>query len=168
MKTILIGLGNILMQDEGVGVHVVNAVKERFEIPPELEIVDGGTAGLDLLPFFEGRDRVLLVDAVDFGEEPGFIGELANEAIPARFGKNKASLHHIGLAEVMAIAQMQNILPQEICLIGIQPASLDPGLELTEILQGKFDTLIVRVLAKLGEWDVHLAPRSSSSSSPSA
>ncbi len=165
MKTTLIGLGNILMRDEGIGVHAVLALQERFEVPPELEIVDGGTAGLDLLPFFEGRDRVLLVDAVDFGAEPGFIGELANEAIPARFGKNKASLHHLGLAEVLALAQLQNILPQEICLIGIQPASLDPGLELTETLQEKFDTLIARVRAKLRDWDTHLTPRSSSSPS---
>lgn len=163
MKTILIGLGNILMQDEGVGVHAVNAVKERFEVPPELEIVDGGTAGLDLLPFFEGRDRVLLVDAVLFGEEPGFIGELANEAIPARFGKNKASLHHLGLAEVLALARLQNILPKEICLIGIEPQSLDPGLELTKTLQEKFEVLLACVCAKLRDWDIHLAPRASSS-----
>jgi len=165
MKTILIGLGNILMRDEGVGVHAVNAVKERFEVPPELEIIDGGTAGLDLLPFFEGRDRVLLVDAVDFGEEPGFIGELVNEAIPARFGKSKASLHHLGLAEVLALAQLQDLLPREICLIGIQPQALKPGLELTEALQEKFEALIARIRAKLGEWDIHLAPRHSSSSS---
>ncbi len=165
MKTTLIGLGNILMRDEGIGVHAVLALQERFEVPPELEIVDGGTAGLDLLPFFEGRDRVLLVDAVDFGAEPGFIGELANEAIPARFGKNKASLHHVGLAEVLALAQLQNILPQEICLIGIQPASLDPGLELTGTVQEKFDALIARVRTKLRDWDIYLASRSSSSPS---
>jgi hydrogenase maturation protease len=165
MKTILIGLGNILMGDEGIGVHAVKAIEARFEIPPELEVLDGGTAGLDLLPFFEGRDRVLLVDAVDFGAEPGFMGELANEAIPARFGKNKASLHHLGLAEVLALAQLQDILPREIYLIGIQPLSMDPGLELTERLQGKFEALITRVRAKLEEWDIHLAPRHPSSSS---
>jgi len=163
MKTILIGLGNILMGDEGIGVHAVKAMEARFEIPPELEVVDGGTAGLDLLPFFEGRDRVLLVDAVDFGAEPGFMGELSNEAIPARFGKNKASLHHIGLAEVLALAQLQNILPREICLIGIQPLSMDPGLELTERLQEKFEALIECVRAKLGEWGIQLEPRHSSS-----
>jgi len=163
MKTILIGLGNILMQDEGIGVHAVKVIEARFEIPPELEIVDGGTAGLDLLPFFEGRDRVLLVDAVDFGEEPGFIGELSNDAIPARFGKNKASLHHVGLAEVLALGQLLEVLPPEIHLIGIQPLSFDPGLELTETLQERFDALIARVLAKLVDWDIHLAPGSSSS-----
>lgn len=165
METILIGLGNILMRDEGVGVRAVNAIKEGFEVPPGLKIVDGGTAGLDLLPFFEGRDRVLLVDAVDFGEEPGFIGELANEAIPARFGKSRASLHHLGLAEVLALARLQKILPREIYLIGIQPHSIEPGLELTETLQEKFEALIARVRARLRDWNIPLDPRPSPASS---
>lgn len=161
MKTTLIGLGNILMQDEGIGVHAIKALQERFLIPPELEVVDGGTAGLNLLPFLEGRDRVLFVDAVDFGQEPGFMGELANDAIPALFGKDKASLHHVGLAEVLALARLMEILPKEICLIGIQPQAMEPGLELTELLQEKLERLITHISAKLGEWDIQLVPRSS-------
>jgi hydrogenase maturation protease len=139
MKTTLIGLGNILMQDEGIGVHAVKALQERFEVPPELEIVDGGTAGLNLLPFLEGRDRVLFVDAVDFGREPGFMGELSNDAIPA-------------------LARLLEILPQEICLIGIQPLAMEPGLELTALLQEKLERLIAHISAKLGEWDIQLVP----------
>jgi hydrogenase maturation protease len=158
----LIGLGNILMRDEGIGVHAVKAVQERFEVHPGLEIVDGGTAGLNLLPLMEGRDRVLLVDAVDFGQEPGFMGKLANEAIPALFGKDKTSLHHVGLAEVLALARLLEILPREICLIGIQPQAIEPGLELTELLQEKLERLIARISAKLGEWDIQLVPRSPS------
>jgi len=161
MKTTLIGLGNILMRDEGIGVHAVKAVQERFLVPPELEIVDGGTAGLNLLPFLEGRDRVLFVDAVDFGQEPGFMGELANDAIPALFGKDKASLHHVCLAEVLALARLLEILPQEICLIGIQPQSMEPGLELTALLQEKLEILIIHISAKLREWGIQLVPRSS-------
>jgi hydrogenase maturation protease len=163
MKVTLIGMGNILMRDEGVGVHAVKAVEERFEVPPELDIIDGGTAGLDLLPFLEGRDRVLLVDAVDFGKDPGFIGELANEAIPAAFGKDKASLHHVGLAEVLATARLLDILPREICLIGIQPHTIDMGLELTEVLEQHFDRLIARISDRLRDWNLPLIPRSSSS-----
>ena len=158
MKTTLIGLGNILMQDEGIGVHAVKALQERFEVPPELEIVDGGTAGLNLLPFLEGRDRVLFVDAVDFGREPGFMGELSNDAIPALFGKDKSSLHHVGLAEVLALARLLEILPQEICLIGIQPLAMEPGLELTALLQEKLERLIAHISAKLGEWYIQLVP----------
>ena len=160
MKITLLGLGGILMRDDGVGVHAVKAVQERFHVPPELDIVDGGTAGLDLLPFIEGRDRVLFVDAVDFGKEPGFVGELMNDDIPAFFGKDKGSLHHLGLADVLATARLLNILPEEICLIGIQPQSIEMGLELTEVLQGKFDLLVALIIDKLRDWDVYLVPQS--------
>jgi hydrogenase maturation protease len=160
MKITLLGLGSILMRDDGVGVHAVKAVQERYDAPPELDIVDGGTAGLDLLPFIEGRDRVLFVDAVDFGKEPGFIGELVNDDIPAFFSKDKGSLHHIGLTDVLATALLLNILPAEISLIGIQPQGIELGLELTLVLQEKLDVLVDRIIDKLRDWDVHLVPHS--------
>jgi hydrogenase maturation protease len=160
MKITLLGLGSILMRDDGVGVHAVKALQERFEAPPELDIVDGGTAGLDLLPFLEGRDRVLFVDAVDFGQEPGFIGELVNDDIPAFFSKDKGSLHHLGLTDVLATARLLNIVPEEICLIGIQPQGIEMGLELTEVLQQKLDLLVTRIIDKLRDWDVRLVLRS--------
>jgi hydrogenase maturation protease len=142
MKITLLGLGSILMRDDGVGVHAVKAVQERYDAPPELDIVDGGTAGLDLLPFIEGRDRVLFDD------------------IPAFFTKDKSSLHHIGLTDVLAMARLLNILPEEVCLIGIQPQDIELGLDLTEILQEKLDRLVGLILDKLRDWDVVLVPRS--------
>jgi hydrogenase maturation protease len=160
MKITLLGLGSTLRRDDGVGVHAVKALQERFNVPPELDIVDGGTAGLDLLPFIEGRERVLFVDAVDFGQEPGFIGELVNDDIPAFFGKDKSSLHQIRLSDVLAMARLLNTLPEEICLIGIQPQDIDLGLELTEFLQGKLELLVSHIISKLRDWDVVLVPRS--------
>lgn len=150
-KITLIGLGNILLQDEGVGVHAVRHIQERYETPPELEIVDGGTSGLDLLPYIEDRDRVLFVDAVKFGQEPGYIGILENEEIPAFFAV-KSSLHHLGLADVLAAAQLLGTLPPEICLIGIQPYSLETNLELSPHLKARLDGLVEQVLAKLQDW----------------
>src|SRR5664280_1538262 len=96
LKVTLIGLGNLLMQDEGVGVHAVRYLEAHYETPPGLEVVDGGTFALDLLPYIENRDRVLFVDAVNFRKEPGYIGALQNQEIPALFGV-KDSLHHLGL-----------------------------------------------------------------------
>ena len=152
-KITLIGLGNILLRDEGVGVQAVRALLERYEVPSSLEIVDGGTSGLDLLPFIEGRDRVLFVDAVNFGQEPGYLGELNNEKIPAFFAA-KSSLHHLGLADVLAAAQLLDTLPKEVCLIGIQPHTLEPGLELSPVLQARLDDFLEQILAKLRGWGV--------------
>ena len=98
------------MQDEGVGVQVVRALEERYELPPELEVVDGGTFGLDLLPYMEGRERVLFVDAVNFRQDPGYIGVLENEEIPALFAA-KESLHHLGLMDVLATAKLLDVSP---------------------------------------------------------
>ena len=147
----LLGLGNILLQDEGVGVHAIRYLEEHYEMPPELEIVDGGTSGLDLLPYIEGRERVLFVDAVNFGKEPGYIGELNNEEIPTFF-QVKSSLHHLGLADVLAAAQLLDTMPPETCLIGIQPYSLEQGLELSPNMQARLDAFLEKILAKLAAW----------------
>lgn len=152
-QVMLIGLGNILMRDEGVGVHAVRALQEGYAVPAGLEIVDGGTFGLDLLPYIEGREKVLFVDAVNFGKEPGFIKILETQEIPALFG-TKGSLHHLGLMDVLAAAQLLDVAPQEICLIGIQPRTIEVGLELTEVMQDKMELLLEQILAKLQDWQI--------------
>ena len=156
MNITLLGIGNILMQDEGVGVHVVRYIQEHYHTPG-LEIVDGGTAGLSLLPYIEARERLLVVDAVDFDQEPGYIGILRQDAIPAFFG-TKASLHHLGLMDVLAAARLLDQAPQEICLIGIQPHTLALGLELTEVLQAKMPALIASVIGQLQQWGIDCRP----------
>ena len=158
MQITLIGLGNILMRDEGVGVLAVRTLEDRGVLPPGLEVVDGGTSGLDLLPYIEGRDRVLFVDAVNFRKEPGYIGMLENEEIPALFGP-KGSLHHLGLADVLAAAQLMGTAPREVCLIGIQPQTIELGLELSELLQGKLEELLGVITARLKEWGVECQVR---------
>jgi hydrogenase maturation protease len=152
MHITLLGLGSLLMQDEGVGVHAVRYLQENYDTPG-LEIVDGGTGGMDLLPFIENRDRVLVVDAANFGKEPGYIGVLRNEEIPALFGV-KTSLHHLGLADVLAMAQLLDIAPREIYLIGVQPQTIALGLELTEVIQEKFDDLVRLIIGQLEEWGI--------------
>jgi hydrogenase maturation protease len=84
LKIALPGIVNILLKDEGVSLDVVNAMKERCTFSPEVEIIDGGTPGLDLLPFIEGKEGLLIIDAVNFGKAPGYIGILENEDIPSR------------------------------------------------------------------------------------
>jgi hydrogenase maturation protease len=158
MQTTLIGIGNLLLKDEGVGIHAVRALESDYLCPPQLEIVDGGTAGLDLLPYLEGRDRVLLVDAVDFGQAAGHIGVLKDEEVPALFNA-KASLHHLGLADVLAAARLLDTFPRELRLIGIQPLDLDPGLELSPALQRKMPALLARILEQLQSWGIHCPGR---------
>ena len=155
----ILGLGNILMSDEGVGVHVVNEFQKRYAVPEHVEIVDGGAAGLDLIPFIEGREKVLMVDAVNFDQEPGFIDTIENEEIPIRLTQ-KASMHHLGLMDVLCIVRMSGNVPSELCIVGIQPKSLELGLDMTPEIWDKKDALIERVVQKLREWNIPCALRS--------
>jgi hydrogenase maturation protease len=149
----LIGLGNLLLRDEGAGIHAIRHLQAHWCIPPELEIVDGGTGGLDLLPFIEKRKKILFVDTVNFSREPGYIGELCNPGIPA-FSAMKDSLHHLGLSDVLAAAQLLDLLPKEICLIGIQPQTIETGLELTPAIQSRLEPLVARITDQLEAWGV--------------
>jgi hydrogenase maturation protease len=159
LTTTVLGLGNILLKDEGVGVHAVNAIKGRYSFPPDVEVIDGGTLGLDLLPLIEKRDRLLFVDAVDFGKEPGYIGIVDDDAIPSTL-LAKMSVHHIGLSDVLFAAKLLDIKPVKIRLVGIQPLSLEVGLEMTDCISGKLEEVIAMVINTLKEWNVECALRS--------
>ncbi len=153
MTTALIGLGNILLKDEGVGVHVVNTILERYTFSPEVEIIDGGTLGLDLLHFFEGKEKILIIDAVDFRKEPGYIGMLEDDAIPSSLF-SKLSVHHIGLSDLLFAAKLKDLTPSKLCLIGIQPQSLEIGLEMTECVRDRIEDVIALTIKKLKEWNI--------------
>lgn len=161
MTIALIGIGNVLLQDERVGVHVVETIRERFSFSPEIEILDGGTLGLDLLPTIERLEKVLFVDAVNFGKEPGYIGMLEDDEIPAVLYV-KLSVHHVGLADLLSVAKLTGVIPEKVCLIGIQPqdSAFAFGLELSEHVRDKIEPLIDRVISKLQEWKIQCALRS--------
>lgn len=161
MSVALIGIGNVLLQDERVGVHVVETIRERFSFSPEIEILDGGTLGLDLLPVIERFDKVLFVDAVNFGKEPGYIGVLEGDEIPAVLYV-KLSAHHVGLADLLSVAKLTGVLPEKICLVGIQPqdSEFSFGLELSEQISDKIEPMIEQVIAKLQEWNIQCALQS--------
>jgi hydrogenase maturation protease len=158
-KILVIGLGNILLKDEGVGVHVVNALGKRYTFSPPVKLIDGGTAGLNLLPFFEDYENILIVDAVDFGKEPGHIEAIEDEDIPSVF-LPKLSVHDIGLYDVLFVAKLMDIKPSKICLIGIQPESIDVGLEMTKRIKSTLGELTGLIIEKLRQWDVTCALQS--------
>ncbi len=150
---VVLGLGNILLSDEGVGVHAVNAIKEQYDFKPKVNLVDGGTMGLDLLPLFQDGDRILIIDAVDFRRSAGHIGVIEGDAIPSVLNA-KLSVHHIGVSDLLVTAKLTRATHPEVCLIGIQPKSLDVGLDMTEEIRDQIDSLIDLTVRKLKEWNV--------------
>jgi len=163
MNIAVFGIGNILLSDDGVGVHVINKLRAECRFPEYVELIDGGTKGLDLLPLFEGRDKVLIVDAANFKKEPGTIDMVEGDKIPAFLVSNKLSVHQIGLPDTLFAARLLNLMPREICLIGIQPKTMDTGTELSDEIKNQLDPLIERILLKLKDWGAEVLPRNAPS-----
>jgi len=150
-STLVLGVGNILLQDEGVGVRVVEHLQEQYVFPEEVQVLDGGTMGLDLLHYLEGVERLLVVDAVDARREPGTAVRLVGSEIPTFLGR-KLSPHQIGLADLLSVAGLQNLTPHQVVLIGVQPARLETGLELSPTLRARVPSIVEMVLAELKNW----------------
>jgi len=157
-NTLVLGLGNILLSDEGLGVRVVERIQERYEFPSVVQVLDGGTLGFDLLPYVENANHLLVVDAVEMGATPGTLARLEGEEIPAFLGV-KISPHQIGLADLLVAARLSDIYPQELVLWGAQPESLDVGLELSPSVAAQVETLVERVLAELRRWGIEATRR---------
>lgn len=151
----LIGLGNILMGDEGVGVHAVEALRKKYDFPEEVCLLDGGTLGLDLLHLIEGMDRVLFVDAVELQREPGTIALVEDEDLPS-FLAPKLSLHYVGLSDLLFASSLMGTRPAEIALVGIQPETMEIGLELSKTVMDRFEKLLAVIVEKLREWGVEI------------
>jgi hydrogenase maturation protease len=154
----LIGVGNILLQDEGVGVQAVEALRKRFDFPEDVRLLDGGTLGLDLLPFIEGMERILFMDAVDLQKEPGTIVIIEDEDLPS-FLAPKLSLHHVGLSDLLFTSSLMGIRPSKITLVGIQSEKVEVGLDLSPRVSENFEKFLNTILEKLREWGVMFRER---------
>jgi len=153
LSVAILGLGNILLSDEGVGVHIINKIRKECSFPPEVEIIDGGTLGLDLLLYFEKHSRILIIDAVDFKKEPGYIGILNVDDILKPFSK-KLSVHHIGLPDILFASQLMGIKSVAVVIIGVQPKSIEVGLDMTDEVKNKIPVLMELIKVILENWDI--------------
>ena len=139
------------MTDDGVGVRTIQALRERFRFPPEVTLLDGGTLGLDLLPRLEGVERLLVVDAIETGAEPGTLVRLAGDEIPVAMA-TKLSPHQMGLKDLLCVAELMGCAPREMVLWGVQPGEIGMGTELSSAVEAKLDSLIENVMTELQAW----------------
>ena len=151
------GIGNLIMSDDGAGVKVIQHLAENYRFPPEVTVLDGGTLGLDLLPRLEGIDRLLIVDAVETGNAPGSLIRLSGEEIPIVM-ETKLSPHQMGLKDLIAISVLQGVKPPEMVLLGVQPETIELGLDLSPAVEEQFDELINKVIQELKNWNISVEP----------
>jgi hydrogenase maturation protease len=159
MRIVVLGLGNILLRDEGVGVRVVEALAERYAIPAEVEVVDGGTAGMDLLNTLAGCDHLLICNAVRTGAPPASVVKLAAAEVPAAF-LTRFSPHQLGVADVLATLVLTDEAPGAITLIGVVPVDLELGLELSPEVSAVVGQVVECLAAELRGLGFTLEPQS--------
>jgi hydrogenase maturation protease len=120
-NVLILGIGNILQRDEGLGVHVVNYINRNIELPDGIEVIDGGTAGFDLLPLMAGRDKIIIVDALRADDKPGSIYRFNPE--DAMRSRASLSLHEVGITEIIDLLRLLGENP-EVEIIGIVPEDI--------------------------------------------
>ena len=141
-KTLILGVGNYLLSDDGLSVHVLEQLQANNDFPEEIQIIDGGTCGLDLLQYLEGVTDLIIIDAIKTRNgQPGTIVRLEGDQIPAYLSL-KISPHDIGLPDLLATAKLRDLYPQHIVVLGIQPASLELGIDLSPQVATQVDDLI--------------------------
>jgi hydrogenase maturation protease len=137
---LILGIGNILLKDEGIGVHVANKFME-MPLPPEVEVMDGGTLGIDLLFYIEGREKVIVVDTVKAGEPPGTMYRFTDKELS--FKKDfLRTAHGIDFADVVRTADRLGTKPEEIVFIGIEPQDMNEGMELSPLIAERIPAII--------------------------
>jgi hydrogenase maturation protease len=153
MSILVLGLGNTIMTDDGFGVQVVTTLSSRYLFRGDVTLLDGGTLGLDLLPHLENIESLLIVDALDMRATPGSIFRLQGEDVPRAFA-SKLSVHQMGLQDLLAVAELQEHVPRDLVVWGVQPACIEMGTELTATAAAAIEPIIERILLELQGWGV--------------
>jgi hydrogenase maturation protease len=156
--TLILGVGNLLVSDDGVGVRVVERLATAYDLPEGVQTLDGGTLGLDLLYYLQGVEHLLIIDALEMDEEPGTLRRMQGDDVPA-FLSARMSPHHIGVPDMLAVAKLMDLYPQHVVLWGVQPGSLEMGLELSPAVANQVDVLVEKALEEMAGWGLPQALR---------
>lgn len=157
-KILIIGMGNVLMQDEGVGVRAVEEFESQYIIPDSVTVVDGGTTGMELYNPIRTCDILIVADAVNTGDPYGSLVRIANEQVPAFF-QVKLSNHQLGLSDLLALLRLKGETPEHIAIIGMVPHSLENQLGLTEEAEAGLAGMVEMLVAELAALDVPVTAR---------
>lgn len=155
MRTVVLGIGNIILSDEGVGVRAAEALQERYDLPGDIEVIDGGTAGMELLGPLTGTDFLLVLDAIKAGRPPGTLVKLAGDEVPVFF-RSKLSPHQVSISDVLAGLEFSGDPPGDLVLIGVEPASLELGLDLTPAIAACVPEMVRMAVEELAARGVEL------------
>jgi hydrogenase maturation protease len=155
-KTVVVGIGNLIRTDDGFGLHALDRLRRDARVPRGVTLIDGGTHGLELLSYISDSTHLLLLDAIDVGEPAGTVVRMVNEELRGLPGA--ASVHQVGLADLLATLPLVSTTRREIVLLGVTPLSTDWGTELTAPVAAALEGLVEEAVAQLAHWFGETSP----------
>lgn len=161
MKALILGIGNVLLGDEGIGIRIIEELNNRFDLPDTVETLDGGTAGIELLRYMEGKDLLIIIDAMRLGHKPGTVFRVEGEDVQKQF-LSKVSPHQIGLSDLLAAGILSDALPEKIVLFGVEPEKLETGIYLTDSVAESITKLIPAIIDELTGFGFAYPPQATS------
>jgi hydrogenase maturation protease len=126
-NTLILGIGNTLLADEGTGIHMLDYLRRHYPELPDVTCLDGGTLSFTLAPYIEAADNLIVIDAAELDAPPGTVDVFSGEDMDRFAGKTKRSVHEVSLGDLLAIAHLTDTLPENRALIAVQPRDVDWG-----------------------------------------
>lgn len=148
MRAVVLGIGNTILTDEAFGVRCVEALERGYAVPDTVQLIDGGTSGMEMIEDLSHLDFLIVLDVLKTGAAPGTVVKIAGDDIPVFF-RRKLSPHQIALPDVLASLELLDAIPKEIIVLGVEPISLELGLEMTPTVAGKIPEVVARAVREL-------------------
>ena len=149
----ILGVGNVILRDEGFGVRVAEYLDAHYDFPESVQVVDGGTLGIELTQFVTGTRRLLVIDSINGHAAPGTVFRFEDDAVMEHF-QDKISAHEVGIQDVLALLAVTGKKIPEVVVIGAQPYDVEAGVELSEKMRALVPEMARRALEELAAWGI--------------
>lgn len=149
----VLGIGNVILRDEGFGVRVVEYLDARYEFPGNVQLVDGGTLGIELTQYITGAKHLLVIDSINGGKPPGTVFRFEDDEVMSHF-QDKLSAHEVGIQDVLALLSVTGKKIPHVVVIGAQPWDLEAGVGLSSKMQELLPQMADKALEELAAWGV--------------
>jgi hydrogenase maturation protease len=160
MRAVVLGIGNTILTDEAAGVRAVELLEQRYRVPDNVLVIDGGTSGMEMIEDLSDLDFLIVIDVVKTGQAAGTVVKIAGDEIPVFF-RRKLSPHQIALPDVLASLELLDAMPKEIIVLGVEPISLELGMEMTDTVAAKVPLLVEMAVMELRARDYLFEARTS-------
>lgn len=154
MRTLIFGAGNLLLSDEGFGVHCIRHLEKNYIFPDSVELYDGGTLGIMVTHKFEEAEQIYILDVIDGEGTPGELRRFEKEDIMLDRIPVKLSPHQIGIQETLLMSELRGFCPERVTLLGVLPVSLDASDQLSATVQGRLEDIARIIIEDLAEQNI--------------